>query len=116
MVAEADDTNTVWHLDRIDGNIYRLKSARGDQFLQGDFKDDAPWLPVQTAQDEPEWGSQKFQFLRTPEDSFRIKCLWGDLFLSGRDVNDSAEKETNIRSAPLEPEWNSQKWKLVPVE
>lgn len=116
MTSDADDQSTVWLLERIDGNIYRIRSELGDEvYLQGDFKDEALWRDVTTADSHADWTSQKYQMRRVEGDAFQIKCLWGDLYLTGRDVNDPDETETNVRTAPLNAEWTSQQWRLVPV-
>ncbi len=116
IVADSKNESTIWNLERIDGNIYRLKSSRGeDVYLHGDFENEETWRDVQTAESHPEWNSQKFQLLAVSGNVFQIKCLWGDLYLTGRNASDAGARETNIRTAPLNSEWTSQHWRLVPV-
>lgn len=103
-----------WNLKRVDGNIYRIQSSIGEKvYLQGNFKNEEPWQDLQTADDHADWTSQKFQLLRVKEETYRIKCLWGDLYLTGRNVSDSEEKESNVRMAPLNKEWTSQHWRIT---
>lgn len=113
---------TIWHLERIDGNIYRLRSAVGSQvYLHGDYKNDEPWRDVLTADRHTDWNSQKFQFCNVQEcnveeNVYQIKCLWGDLYITGRNLEDSDSSATNVRTAPFNVDWTSQQWQLIPVK
>lgn len=116
ITSDGDDESTVWVLERTDGNIYRLKSKLGDNvYLHGDFTDEETWRDVTTSDSHPDWGSQKHQLRRAGDNVFHIKCLWGNLYLTGRDIADPTETATTVRTAPLNPEWTSQQWRLIPV-
>jgi hypothetical protein len=76
-------TSTVWEFERIDGNIYRIRSGKSKSIcLHGKFDDDESWQPTVTAEFHEDWNSQKFQLLRTGEGTFQILCRWGDLYLT----------------------------------
>ena len=114
--ADDDSTATVWTLQRIDGNIYRLKSKHGtSSYLHGDFTDERAWLETKTADSHADWNSQNFQLRRVEQGLYRLKCLWGDQFLTGHGRNNESEPLKGVRTGPLNLDWKSQQWRLVPV-
>ena len=105
LVPKGDSASTAWKLERFDGNNYRIRSSDTETiFLHGKFDDDRTWLPTITGEAHADWNSQKFQLLRTGDDTYQIRCRWGELYLT-------AAKE-GVRTAPLTNELN-QHWTLI---
>jgi hypothetical protein len=108
VAKEADDSSSIWLLERFDGNMYRLRSADNDKLcLHGKFDDDKPWQSAVSAEFNNDWNSQKIQLLRTSEDTYQLRCRWGDLFFT-------ANENGKVQSGPLTNELN-QHWKLEPL-
>ena len=98
------DAPTVWRLERFDGNNYRICSGENEKIaLHGKFDNDRTWQQTVVADRNPEWSSQKFQLLQTGNDTFMIRCRWGELYLTNSDGK--------VRTAPRSNEL-SQHWKL----